>query len=310
MYDLIIIGSGCTGYAAAMYAGRFEMKTLVLGDKQGGTIITTDTVENYPGFKKLSGFELAENLREHALDYPVEMKEDLVTSVEKQGDKFIVKTKKESFESKTILIATGTEWRKLGVPGEDEYANNGVHYCATCDGFAYKGKKMALVGGGDSAAKEALLLTNYTEKVYIIIRGEKVRAEPINMKRLQRKIEKGAIEIINNTNITEIKGDGKLMTKVIFDKEYNGSNEFEVEGLFIEIGHIPLTQLAKDLGVKLDAKNYIKIDRNSKTNIEGVFAAGDCADTEFKQAITGVAEGCLAAYSAHNFISEHEISPR
>ncbi|MFC1647849.1 NAD(P)/FAD-dependent oxidoreductase [Nanoarchaeota archaeon] len=298
-YDIIIIGAGCTGFAAAMYSGRFDMKTLVLGSELGGTIIKTDIVENYPGFKKLSGYELAENLKQHALEYDIDMKEEKVTNVKKEGEEFLVTTAKETYQGKTILFATGTEWRKLNVPGEQEYANNGVHYCATCDGFAYKEKIIGIVGGSDSAAKEALLLTQFGKKVYIIYRGDNIRPEPINMKRVEEKIKQGKIEIIKNTNVVEIKGDGEVMTHVILDNPYNGETNFKVDGLFIDIGHIPLTSLAKDMGVELDDKNYIKINRKAETNIPGVYAAGDCADTEFKQAIIGVAEGTLAAFSAY-----------
>jgi len=309
VWDTIIIGTGCSGYAAAMYAGRFDMKTLVLGETLGGTIITTDVVENYPGFKKLTGLELAEKLKEHALDYDITIKEEKADKIEKKDNLFYVTTSKETYVGKTIIIATGTKWKKLNVPGEAEYANKGVHYCATCDGFAYKDKIIGVVGGSDSAAKEALLLTSYGKKVYIIYRKEKIHPEPVNMKRVEGKINEEKIEIIKNTNIKEIKGDDSGMTHVVFDNDYNGNTEFKLDGLFIEIGHIPLTELAKQLGVELDDHGYIKIDRDSKTNILGVYSAGDCADTSFKQAITGAAEGTLAAYSAYQYVEENEINP-
>ncbi len=310
LYDIIIVGAGCTGFGAAMYCGRFDMKTLVLGDEIGGTIITTNVVENYPGFKHLTGYELAEKLKEHALDYDIDLKEEKVTEIDKkENGAFKVESSEDTYKAKTVLFATGTEWRKLDVPGEEKYSNNGVHYCATCDGFAYKDKKIGVVGGSDSAAKEALLLTQYGKKVYIIYRGDEIHPEPINMDRVQDKIEDGEIEIINHTNVTKIKGDGEVMTHVILDNEYEGSKEFELDGLFIEIGHIPLTKLAEDLGVETDEKGYIKIDRNSETNVEGVYAAGDCADTDFKQAIVGVAEGTLASYQAYQYVKQKEIKP-
>lgn len=308
MYDIIIIGAGCTGFGAAMYCGRFDLKTLVLGELVGGTITTTHIVENYPGFKSISGFDLAEKLKEHALDYDVDLKEEKVLEVKQENGDFTVKTKKNEYKGKSVLFATGTEWRKLGVPGEKEYANKGVHYCASCDGFAYKEKVVAIVGGSDSAAKEALLLTEYGKKVYIFYRGEEIHPEPINMARVKEKIKEGSIEIINHTNILEIKGD-ENMTHVVLDKEYNGSKEFKLDGLFIEIGHLPLTNLAKDIGVELDKKSFIKINKNSETNIPGAYAAGDCANTEFKQAIVGVAEGTLAAYAAFQFVKSKDINP-
>lgn len=300
-YDVVIIGAGVSGFAAAMYAGRFQMKTLVIGDTPGGTIILTDTVENYPGFKKLTGMELAEKIKEHALEYEVELVEGKATKVERCKEKcFTVSTAEKSYHTKTILFATGTEWKKLNVPGEKEFANKGVHYCALCDGFFYKDKVIGVVGGSDSAAKEALLLAQYGKKVYIIYRGEKIRPEPINKKRVE---ENPRIEVIKNTNIVEIRGNDRV-EKVVFDKPYRGKKEFPLDAVFIEIGHIPLSKLALGIGVKTNKKGEIIIDREAKTNVPGVFAAGDVVDTRFKQAITGVAEGVTAVYSAYQYIGK------
>lgn len=300
-YDTVIIGAGVSGFAAAMYAGRFQMKTLVVGETPGGTIILTDTVENYPGFKKLTGMELAEKIKEHALEYGVESIEGTVTEVEgcEEGC-FTVSTGEKSFHTRTVIFATGTELRKLNVPGEKEFTNKGVHYCALCDGFFYKDKVIGVVGGSDSAAKEALLLTQYGKKVYIIYRGKKIHPEPINMKRVE---ENQKIEVINNTNIVEIKGNDKV-SSVVFDRPYKGKKEFPIDAVFIEIGHIPLSKLAVDIGVETNEKGEIKIDREARTSVPGVFAAGDVVDTSFKQAITGVAEGVTAAYSAYRHIKE------
>ncbi len=700
IYDVIIIGAGCSGYAAAMYAGRFDMKTLVLGEMMGGTIILTDVVENYPGFKKLTGQELADKLKEHALDYKsVEMKNERVEKVEKSGKLFNIHTKKNKYASKTVIIATGTKVRRLNVPGEDEFANQGVSYCAlclhpdeevvanssitkikdvtpitrvlthdgtykevagftkteyngelikirtrffnepvsltpnhpvyrikvtkgtgnkylkdfkigkpewieagklekgdclvypiiketkdtekikisdyievkettngrilpfintitsneidniipitkdfmrlvgyyiaegsaskhnlkfyfnkkeknyiedvkeilektfklnvdisyvknvcnmgiyskvladlfkhlfgnysynknlphwamllpaekqkelikgmwrgdgrmrdkdfcyvtssrklayqlrdlllrqsiipslqvrdktglnrkqnriegrlvkfnhnkynlnvggqflenmssildarhpklnqrshilkhawikdgnailpirniektdyvgdvlniavkenntyvaknfivhNCDGPLFRNKVLAVVGGSDSAAKEALLLTQYASKVYIIYRGDKIHPEPINEDRVKKNKK---IEVIANTNITEIKGDKKV-THVILDKPYKGSKEFKLDGIFVEIGHIPLADFVKPIGVKLNQKGEIIIDRTSSTNVPGLFAAGDVVDTKFKQAITGVGEAVSATYSAYQYINENEV---
>ncbi|HLC96819.1 MAG TPA: FAD-dependent oxidoreductase [Candidatus Nanoarchaeia archaeon] len=298
MYDTIIVGGGIAAFGAAVYCGRFQLKTLVLGKSIGGTIILTDDVSNYPGFKKLSGSDLFEKIKEHANDYKIETKTGRVTKISKTKNGFKVDTAEQHFESKTLIIATGSEWRKLNVPGEKEFANKGVHYCALCDGPVYKGKVLGVVGGSDSAAKEALLLTQYGSKVYIFYRGSKIHPEPVNM----RKVEKNPkIEVIPNTNIVEIKGD-KLVRFVVLDNLYKGTKEFKLDGLFIEIGHIPLSDIVKGLGVKLNEKGEIIIDRAAKTNVEGVYACGDIVDTVFKQAITGVAEGTLAAYSAYEYI--------
>jgi len=303
MYDIIIVGAGITAYGAAIYAGRFHMKTLVIGENIGGTLLLTDEIENYPGFVKLTGQELFDKVKNHAMEYDIETAEEKVQKIEKAEKGFIVKTVDKSYETKTLLLATGSEWRKLNVPGETEFTGNGVHYCALCDGYAYQDKEIAIVGGSDSAAKEAILLTQYATKVYILYRGEKIRAEPINYKRV---IDNPKIEIIYKTNVTEIKGD-KTVNKLILDNEYKGSKEFAVDGVFINIGHIPNSQLVNDIGVELNEKNEIKIDRASATNVYGVFAAGDTTDNSFKQAITGVAEGVAAIYSAYHCCTQEEV---
>ncbi len=306
MYDVVIIGSGVTGYGAGMYAGRLGLKTLIIGDTPGGTITLTDTVENYPGFKKLTGQELADNLKEHALDYKefVEIKDARVSKIKKNKECFSVFVKDEEIKSKTVIFATGTKHRELKVPGHDEFKNKGVHYCALCDGFFYRGKTVAIVGGGDSAVKEALVLAEHAKKVFIIYRKGEVRAEPINLARMKKQPK---IEIIHNTNISEIKGDETGVTSVVLDKEYKKSTELKLEGVFIAIGHIPLSDVAKDAGVKLNKKSEVIINKKSETNIPGFYAAGDVVDTHFKQAITGVAEGVFAAYAAYEYINSKDI---
>jgi len=294
MYDTIIIGGGVSGLGSAIYAKRFGLKTLVLSDFFGGTITKTHLVENYPGFKSLSGFELAQNIIEHAKSVEAELKDEPAKSIEKTDKGFKVETEKNTYESKTVIFATGTHHRKLGVKGEAEFANKGVSYCATCDGPFFRNKVVAVVGGSDSAVKESLMLAEFASKVYIIYRGENLRPEPINKKRME---ENSKIETITKTNITEIIGDTKL-TKVKFDT----GKELALDGLFIEIGRIADTEMAKKLGVETNEKGEIKIDRMSKTNMEGFYAAGDVTDSEWKQAIVGVSEGVKAAYSAYNYI--------
>ncbi|MEK6899333.1 MAG: FAD-dependent oxidoreductase [Nanoarchaeota archaeon] len=311
-YDSIIIGAGVTGLAAAMYSARLGLKTICLGSSfsselaLGGVITTTDIVENYPGFIKLTGTELADKIREHAESYDlVSIKDERVESIAKSKSSFSVKTSSSIYQGKSILFATGTKWRKLEVPGSKELENRGVAYCALCDAPLYKNKVVAVVGGSDSAAKDALLLAGHVKKVYIIYRKDKIRAEPINLKRIEQNKK---IEIINNTNITQIIGTKKV-EKVILDKSYNGSKELVLDGVFVAIGHIFLSDLARPLGVKLNDKGEIIIDhKTSATNIEGIFAAGDVADKPFKQAITGVAEGCTAAYSAYEYITKQSIN--
>lgn len=311
-YDFVVIGAGVTGLAASMYAARLELRTLCLGTNSGselpvgGVITTTNVVENYPGFIKLTGEELANKIREHALSYDkVEIKEEKVESVKKKDNLFVIKTESGEYIGKAVLFATGTKWRKLDVPGSKEFENKGIAYCALCDAPFFKGKVVGVVGGSDAAVKDALVLAEHAKKVYIIYRKEQLRAEPVNMKRVK---EKGNIEVINNTNIFEIKGDSKLR-EVTLDKEFKGSKKLQLDGLFIAIGHVALSDLAKNLGVELDEKGEIIIDhKTSETNMNGVYAAGDVADKPFKQAITGVAEGCTAAYSAFEYIKENFVN--
>jgi thioredoxin-disulfide reductase len=304
LYDLVIIGSGVTGYGAAMYAARLDLSVAVIGNVDGGTITLTDDVANYPGYKQLTGKELADKIKEHANDYPVFIESGNVIDIFRNKENiFYVVTENKSFLAKSIIIATGMKERELEVPGHDELKNKGVSYCALCDAPLYKDKVVAVIGGSDSAAKEALLLAKYCPKVYIIYRREKIRPEPINAARIERDAK---IEIVTNTNVTEILGPSKV-TGIKLDKSYHGSDILSLDGVFIAIGGIPYSGLAAKLGVKLNEKGEIIIDRTSRTNIEGVFAAGDVVDSEFKQAITGVAEGVNAAYQAYKYVNEHEF---
>ncbi len=310
-YDLIIIGAGGSGLAGAMYSARLGMKTLVLGKTSGselpvgGVITTTNVVENYPGFKKIGGMLLAKNLEDHARDYDlVTIKTEEVFDIEKQKNCFIVKTKKSEYKGKTILFATGTKWKKLDVPGSKELERLGVNYCALCDGPLYKDKIVSVVGGSDSAAKDALLLSEHAKKVYIIYRGDKIHPEPINLKKIE---DSKKIEIINNANIKQILGKTKV-EGVILDKEFNGSNELKLDAVFVAIGHDVLSDLAIKLGVEVNEKKEIKINhKTSETSVLGIFAAGDVTDKPFKQLITGVADACTAAYSAYEYLSKEKI---
>ena len=301
MYDVAIIGAGTSGYSAAMYAGRFNLKTLILGEEPGGLITTTNEVENWPGIKSISGQDLAKALREHAEVYDVDIKQERVTSIEKTDSGFKLITGAGEYEAKTVILATGTKVRKLGAPGEKELENRGVSYCALCDGAFFKDKVVAVVGGGDGAAVDSLILTQFAKKVYVIVRKDFMRAEPKNQEKLKQN-EK--IEFIFNTNIKEFIGDNVLQ-KLKLDNPYNGSDELEVQGCFVAIGHIVNSGLAEQMGVELDERKQIKIDRDGKTNIKGVFACGDVVDSHFKQAITGAGEAVAAAHSAYMYL-HHE----
>ncbi len=310
-YDFLVIGAGGTGLSGGMYAARLGLKTLILGSSHGsefpvgGVITTTHLVENYPGFSKISGRELAKKLEDHAKEYDlVTIKQEKANKIEKTSEGFKVLTDKTKYETKTLLFATGTKWRKLNIPGSEEFENKGVNYCALCDAPLYKNKVVGVVGGSDSAAKDALVLAEHAKKVYIIYRKEKIRAEPINLQRIENN---NKIEVINNTNVSEIKGN-QTVNSVVLDNEYNGSKELELDGVFVAIGHTILSDLAKELGVEVNEKNEIKINHiTSETNIEGFFSAGDVTDKHFKQLITGVADGCTAAHSAFELISKRSV---
>jgi len=298
-YDLIVLGGGPTAIGCAIYAARFAMDVLVIGKTFGGLIATTHIVENYPAITSISGQGLMEMFKEHMNSLNIPYISDEIRSIDKVDDHFELHSFFQNFKAYSICIATGSERKKLGVPGEEDFAGRGVSYCATCDGPFYIDKVVCVLGGSDSAAKEALFLSQNVEKVYIIYRGKEIRAEPINK---QRVYDNNKIEIIYETNIVEIKGD-TTVSSVVFD---NGK-EFEVDGVFIEIGSIPNSELAKLVGVKTNEKGEIIINRKSETNIPGIFAAGDVADAPFKQAITGVSEGVIAAYSAFDYVKEMNI---
>lgn len=301
IYDVLVIGGGAAGYSGAVYAARFQLKTIVFAKEKGGLLFTTHLVENYPGIVRASGPEIMQMFENHVKDYNIPIMETEIVDLKKEGDLYVAKdTEGKTYKGHTVIYATGTKRRRLDVPGDKEYYSKGVSYCATCDAPLFRNKVLVIVGGSDSAAKESLLLAEYASKVYIVYRGENVRAEPINLKRV---MENKKIEIITNTNVIEIKGE-KFVKSVVFDKPYKGKKEMEVGGVFVEIGHLPQTDLAKKLGVKLNQKGEIMIDRMAKTNVPGLFAAGDVGDAPYKQAITGAAEAVIASFSAYEYINE------
>ena len=303
VFDVAIIGAGIAGLAAAIYARRMNLKTIVFGSERGGTLAKTHLVENYPGYKSLSGPELMDKILEHAKVYEPTIIMRAVIDIKKQGKCFLLTTKKESYKAKTILFATGSKWKELGAKGEEQYKNKGVHYCASCDAPLYKGKDTAVVvGGGDSAVKESLLVAEYFKNVYVLARST-FKPEPINLQRAQANKK---IHLTDGTQITEIKGD-KFVTEVTLDKPINNSTTLKTDAVFIEIGHIPLSDLAVKLGVKTNKKGEIIITRQARTNVPGIYAAGDVGDLQFKQAITGVGEAVTAMYSIYDDLGSDAI---
>jgi thioredoxin reductase (NADPH) len=304
-YDVIIIGGGCAGLAAALYAKRYTLNTLVIAKELGGLITTTHIVENYPGVLPASGWDMMNLFLKQMELLDVEMKETEVQSIRKEKNTFIIVADNITYTAKTVIYATGSKRRELNAPGEKDYYSRGVSYCATCDGALFKGKRLAVVGGGDSAAKEALLLSDYGAHVWVIARS-KLRAEPINLLRIENNPK---IDIIEGNEVLSIEGDGKKLTHIKLKQPYNGSDVLELGGLFIEIGHLPATDLAKEVGPALNNHGEIIIDKTSRTNIPGFFAAGDCTDTAWKQAIISAAEGSQAANSAYEYLTKEYVKP-
>lgn len=292
MYDLIIIGGGPAGLSAAIYAARFMLKTLIITKEVGGAIVEAHKIENWPGYKSISGIELMEKFEDQVAALGVEIVENEVVDVENKKGFFKIKTNEnKTYESKNTIFACGTMRRKLNIKGEEEFSGKGVSYCATCDAAFFRNKIVAVIGGNDSAAKAALLLAEYAKEVCIIYRKEKIRAEPMTISQISKNPR---IKIINNTSLKEIKGE-KFVTSVIFD---NGK-EFKLDGVFVEIGAEPCAAFASKLGVALDEKNYIIVDKTQKTNVKGIYAAGDVTNNELKQVMTACAEGAIAAKSVY-----------
>jgi len=290
---LIIVGSGPAGLTAAIYAGRYLLDTLVIGELNGGTISEASEVCNFPSYKNITGLELTKKLVEHVEHLGVEIKQEIVEKIEK-GENFVIKTNNSIYRARAIILATGSKKRKLNVKGEKEFLGRGVSYCATCDATFFKDKKVAVVGGSDAALTAAILLSEYAEKTYIVYRKSKFfRAEPTWIKQVENNKK---IEPVFNSNIIEIKGSNKV-EEIILDT----GKKLSVDGVFVEIGLIPNIELAEQL--KLDLENgHIVTDKFQRTSLPGVFAAGDVTNNPLKQAITASAEGAIAANTAYEKI--------
>lgn len=303
---LIIIGSGPAGYTAAIYAARAGLNPiLVAGNQIGGQLTMTSVIENFPGFSHpITGNELMENMRQQALNTGVTIIEDKITEVDFVNRPFILSSEKgNSYTAQSIIIATGSSAKWLELESEKKYIGFGVSACATCDAFFYKNKTVAVVGGGNSAAEEALYLTNFASKVILIHRRDNLRADNIMQKRLQ---ENHKINILWNSVIKEIKGDeNPKSVNMITVKNVKTDEEqhIDVDGLFIAIGHKPNTDIFKEY-LNLDETGYIKTNPDStQTNVAGVFAAGDVKDPRFRQAITAAGSGAMAAMEATKYLS-------
>ncbi len=302
MFDLIIIGSGPAGLTAAIYASRARIKTLVItGVIWGGQLMNTTEVENFPGFPEgIQGPELMDKMLKQAQKFGAEFKYDDATFVDLSGKEKIVKTSSEEFRSKAVIIATGATPRKLEIPGEDKFYGKGVSTCATCDAAFYRDKTVAVIGGGDSAMEESSFLTRFASKVYIIHRKNEFKASKIMQ---ERALNNPKIEIIWNTEVKEVLGEDKVDRVKLFNNVKNEEFELKVDGLFLAIGHIPVTGFLKN-SISTSERGYITAVDHVKTNVEGVFACGDVEDEKYRQAITAAGLGCMAALSAQKWLED------
>jgi len=304
MREVIIIGSGPAGYTAAIYAARAQLNPLMIASsvEPGGELMKTTEVENYPGFPEgLMGPDLMANFQAQAERFGTEIMFDDVVEVDLTGDVKIVKTGGgETLEAKTVIISTGAAYRELGLPKEKELSGHGVSWCATCDGFFFREKTIAVVGGGDSAMEEANFLTKFASKVYVIHRRDSLKASKIMQ---QRAFDNEKIEFIWNSAIAELKGEAKLEGVVLENTETGEKKDLALDGLFIAIGKDPRVDLVENQ-VEISDERFIKVDgRSSKTSLPGVFAAGDVIDPTYRQAITAAGSGCVAALDAEHYLS-------
>lgn len=302
---IIIIGSGPAGLTAALYAARATLNPLVIvGNQLGGQVAITYEVENYPGFPDgTTGPELVEMMRQQAEKFGARYVYDSVVSVDfSKGSPFTVKTYEEEYEAEAVIITAGASPRKLGVPGEADFVGRGVSYCATCDGFFFRGKDVVVVGGGDSALEEGLFLTKFANSVNIVHRRDELRAGPILQK---RAMSHEKINFTWNTVIDKIEGNGTVQNIALRDVTTNERQEKPIDGVFIFIGHYPNSDFLRDQ-VAMDEQGYVITDELMRTSVPGIFAAGEIQDPVYRQVATSVGQGCAAAMQAQKWLSERE----
>jgi thioredoxin reductase (NADPH) len=301
IWDLVIVGGGPAGLAAGIYGARSGLKTLVLEEKMaGGTTLDAPLVENYPGLQNIGGMELAQKLAAHCRSSGVEVREfEGVSGLELKGARKIVKTNKNAYEAGAIIIASGAHYRAIDVPGEKEFHGRGVSLCALCDGPLFKGKRALVVGGGNSAIMTALYLAELASEVKIVHRRDAFRAEAALVKDLEARKN---IEVLWNSEIREIKGERTVSKVTLFNSRSGEIKEMSIDGVFVQIGQDPNSQLAGEAGVVVDEYGYVIVDCLQRTNIAGVYAAGDITNHPVKQVGTAVGQGITAAVEAHGYI--------
>lgn len=286
MYDVIIIGGGAGGYGAAIYCSRFKLKTLVIAELKGGTSLESTGVENYAGFKHITGAELMKKFEDHVLHLGVEIRQKRVQEIKKTDDGYEVDGEK----CKYVILATGTKRKKLDLEGIEKFEGRGVAYCAICDAAFFKDKITSVVGGGDSAVYAGLILAAHAKEVHMFVRSDKFRAEPINFEKLSKLPN---VKIHYNAQIQEIKGE-QVVESVVLN---NGT--MKMDGVFIEVGSVPNSDIVTPFGVQLDEEGYIKVNKMQETSVDTIYAVGDVTDSPMKQIITAAAEGSVAALSIH-----------
>ena len=301
MYDVIVIGAGTAGMTAGIYARRAGKTVLIIEKKNyGGQIINTPEVENYPGISKVSGFTFANNLYNQTRELGAEFKFEEVIKIQNNSGYKVVVTNKTKYQGKTVIIATGAKNRPLGVNNEDKLTGAGVSYCATCDGAFFRGKDVAVVGGGNTALEEALFLSDYCNLVYVVHRRNEFRGEKGLTDILK---EKGNVKFVFDSVVKSIKGEQSVEGLEILNVKKNTLSEIKVQGAFIAIGQMPDNEKFSDM-VELDGKGYIKADETCTTNTEGVFVAGDCRTKQVRQLTTAASDGAVAALAACSYINK------
>jgi len=299
-WDLIIIGAGPAGLTAGLYGTRSGLKTLVLEEKMlGGAVIDTPLVENYPGFESISGRDLADRMAEQCKKAGAKISElEKVIELDLKSEKKVVKTNRTVYTASAVIIASGSHYKTLGVPGETEFRGRGISYCTLCDGAFFKGRNVLVVGGGNSAVVSARYLANIASHVRLSHRRNQLRAAEMLVKDL---IAQG-VEIMWNTELKEVKGDTKVRGVVLVNNKTGETTEIDVDGVFVQVGETPNSQIAKEAEVKVDEAGYIIVDNRQRTNIAGVYAAGDVTTGPVKQIGTAVGEAIIAANEAFGYI--------
>ena len=300
-WDVIIVGAGSAGLSAGIYAVRSGLKTLILDEKfAGGTISDASKVVNYPGFVEISGSELAEKMTSHAKTVGATIHDiEPVSELDLAGELKVVRTASAEYQTRAVIYSTGSHYKELGVKGESEFKGKGVSYCGVCDGPFFKGKKVLVVGGGNTACITTLYLSGLASQVYVVHRREAFRAEESLVSDISSKSN---VSIMWNTEVQEIKGDKQVKMVTLIDNVTKETKDLDVDAVFVQIGEAPNSQIASSSGIEIDQHGYVKVNARQETNLPGVFAAGDVTDQPIKQVGTAVGQGITAALEAYSFI--------